>query len=114
MCQISFKGVHLDQPDLTQLQPGQLATPQQTAKVLKAVAAEFSSYGLQCIRRLLRISFDTVGKMSVRENIKFLHVFDVDTYLRIYVENQEAQTHPALNHLFWFRHFLRGVLHSGD
>jgi len=43
---------------------------------------------------MLRISFDTVGKMSARENIQFFHVFDVDTYLRILVEEYEAKTHP--------------------
>jgi len=43
---------------------------------------------------MLVISFDTVAKMSIRENIQFFHHFDVDTYLSFLREESCAQKHP--------------------
>ena len=43
---------------------------------------------------MLVIRFDTVAKMTVRENIQFFHHFDVSVYLSILKEECGAQEHP--------------------
>jgi hypothetical protein len=44
---------------------------------------------------MLGISFDTVAKMSLKENIQFFHQFDPDAYLTILLGEYAAKEHPS-------------------
>ena len=49
---------------------------------------------------MLRISFDTVGKMSVKENIQFFHEFDSNEYLEILLGEFDGTVHPSQANAF--------------